>query len=314
MPRFLALLLAAAGVAGAATPLTYYQDWFPGPQYAGLDVALDHGYFRAAGLDVAVHPFAFGQNQPALLDSEPAHAAVGTMEGYILLQKRAQGADLRALAAVLAESPAGYLSLPGHGVASARDFVGKRVGVHHYGDPLYRLFLHRAGVDPGRVTMVFVDDDVGRLVRGEVDLMQGYAIEELVKLRRQVGPAAGFISFRELGFDAYSQVVFMTAAQLRAHGDAGRAFVRGLRAGWTYAAAHPEEAVDAVQRRAAPGSDRGLLRAMLQATLPYVAAPGATALAPMAAAKWGGMSAAAVEMGLLPRAEDPAAFLAAPPP
>ena len=314
MSRLLVLFLAAAGLAGAATPVTYYQDWFPGAQYAGLDVALDRGFFRAEGLDVSVHPFAFGQNQAALLDSDPVRAAVGTMEGYILLQKRAKGADLRALAAVLAESPAGYMSLPGHAAHSARDFVGKRVGVHHYGDPLYRLFLRRAGVDPAAATMVFVDDDVGRLVRGEVDLMQGYAIEELVKLRRQVGPDAGFISFRELGFDAYSQVVFMTAAQLQAHGDAGRAFVRGLRAGWAYAAAHPEEAADAVQKRLAPGSDRGLVRAMLQATLPYVAAPGRAALAPMDAAKWSGMSAAAVEMGLLPRAEDPAAFLAAPAP
>jgi NitT/TauT family transport system substrate-binding protein len=206
------------------------------------------------------------------------------------------------------------MTLPGHPVASARDFVGKRVGIHHYGDPLYRLFLHRAGVDPARVTMVFVDDDVGRLVRGEVDLMQGYAIEELVKLRRQVGPGAGFISFRELGFNAYSQVVFMTAAQLQAHGENGRAFVRGLRAGWAYAAAHPEEAVEAVERRLAPGADRGLLRSMLQATLPYVAAPGREALAPMDAAKWSGMSAAAAEMGLISRAEDPAAFLASPPP
>jgi NitT/TauT family transport system substrate-binding protein len=162
--------------------------------------------------------------------------------------------------------------------------------------------------------MVFVDDDIGRLRRGEVDLMQGYATEELVRLRRQAGPGAGFISFRALGFDAYSQVVFMTAAQLRDHGEAGRAFVRGLRAGWTYAAAHPEEAVAAVQRRLAPGADRGLLAEMLAATFPYVAAPGAPALAPMAAAKWSSMSAAAVEMGLLPRAEDPAAFLAAPPP
>jgi len=313
MRRFLALFLAAAGLAGAATPVIYYQDWFPGAQYAGLDVALDRGFFRAEGLDVAVHPFAFGQNQAALLDSDPTRAALGTMEGYILLQQRAKGADLRALAAVLAESPAGYLSLPGHPAKSARDFVGRRVGVHHYGDPLYRLFLHRAGVDPASATMVFVDDDVRRLVRGEVDFMQGYAIEELVKLRRQVGPGAGFISFRELGFDAYSQVVFMTAAQLRAHGDAGRAFVRGLRAGWAYAAAHPDDAVDAVGKRLAPGADRSLVRPMLLATLPYVAPPGATPLAPMEAAKWGGMSAAAVEMGLLAKAEDPAAFLSPPP-
>jgi len=312
-PLLLGLAL-LAGPAAAATPITYYQDWFPGAQYAGLYVAQDRGLFQAEGLEVVIHPFAFGQNQQAELVGDPARAAISTIEGYILLQKRAQGADFRALAAVLQESPAGYLSLPGRGAASAHDFVGRRVGVHRYGDPLYRLFLRRAQVDPARVTMVFVDDDVGRLQRGEVDLMQGYAIEELVKLRQRVGPGAGFLSFKALGFDAYSQVIFTTAAQLDRHAGACRAFVRAVRAGWAYAMVHPDEAAASVRPRLPPGTDPGLLEAMLRATLPYVAGPGSAPLAPMGEAKWRGMEDAAVEMGLLTQAEKPAQFLVAPAP
>lgn len=310
MSKFLVLALLAAVRAAAGTPFTYYQDWFPGAQYAGLYVALDQGLFRQAGLDVTLHPFAFGQNQVALVDSDPARAAAGTMEGYIVLQKRAKGADLRVFAAVLRESPAGYMTLPGHPLASAPDLVGKRVGVHKYGDPLYRLFLHRAGIDPSQSTMVFVDDDIGRLQRGEVDVMQGYAVEELVKLRRRVGPGAGFISFRQLGFDAYSQVLFTTAAQLRAHGADCHRFVDAVRGGWRLTSERPDLAVDAVMARMPAGTDRSLVREMLLATLPYVTTPVPPILGEMDPAKWRGMSEAGVEMGLLPGAEDPARFLA----
>ncbi len=310
MTKFLALLLLATVPAAAATPFTYYQDWFPGAQYAGLYAALDQGLFRQAGLDVTIHPFAFGQNQVALVDSDPARAAAGTMEGYIVLQKRAKGADLRVFAAVLRESPAGYMTLPGRPLASARDLVGKRVGVHKYGDPLYQLFLRRAGIDPSQSTMVFVDDDIGRLQRGEVDVMQGYAVEELVKLRRRVGPGAGFISFRQLGFDAYSEILFTTAAQLRAHGADCHRFVDVVRGGWRLASEHPDLAVDAVMARMPAGTDRSLVRDMLLATLPYVATPVPPILGEMDPAKWRGMSRACVEMGLLPKAEDPATFLA----
>ena len=309
MKPLLCLSLLLAGPRSAGVPITYYQDWFPGAQFAGLYEALDRGFYGAAGLDVTVHAFAFGQDAAGMMDADPSRAAVGTVEGYILLQKRAKGGDLRALSAVLRESPAGYMTLPGRGVDSARGFVGKRVGVHRYGDPLFRLFLRRAGVDEASVTMVFVDDDVGRLVRGEVDAMQGYAIEELVRLGRRVGSGEGFLSFRELGFDAYSQVVFSTGAQVREHPGALRAFVGATREGWAYAIANPDRAVDAVMARMGAGADRALVRDMFLATVRFVAPGGEAPLGPMDPVKWRGMAAACVEMGILPRAEDPGVFL-----
>ena len=308
MIRLLRLLALSAVPALAAEPLTYFQDWFPGAQFAGLYAAVDRGFFRDEGLDLTVHPFAFGQDVPALMDRDPSRAAVGTLEGYILLEKRAKGADLVALNAVLRESPAGYMALPRTAARSARDFAGKRIGVHKYGDPLYRLFLRRASIEPSAATMVFVDDDLGRLLRGDVDFMQGYAIEELVKLRR-IEPAARFLPFSTLGFDAYSQVVFSTRAQADAHARVLRAFIDALRKGWAYALAHPGEAADGVLRRMPAGTDPSLVQDMIRAEAPFVSPGGEAPLAPLSPAKWLGMSRALVEMGLVTRAEDPAAFV-----
>ncbi len=313
MRKLLTLLVLSAAAGRAAMPLTYYQDWLPGPEFAGLYCAVDQGFYTRAGLDLHIHPFAFGSDALSLMNADPGSASIATLEGYILLQKLAKGSDLRVLTAVLQESPAGYMSLPGRHAASARDFVGLRIGVHKYGDAVYRLFLRRAGVDPASVTMVFVDEDVGRLQRGEVAFMQGYAFEELVQLRRRVGPNAGFIPFKDLGFDSYSQVVFATASQLRDHPGPLRAFIDATRAGWVYAIGHPDQAADSVVARMAPGTDRSLVRDMVLETAKWVSPQGASPLGPMEASKWRGMASACVDMGLMTQAPDPARFLAAVP-
>ncbi len=305
---------AAAGAAPSLAPLTFYPDWFPSAQFAGIYVAADRGFYRDAGLDFALQPFALGRKITEQMDADPNRAAVGTMEGYIFLQARARGADLVAFTAVLRESPAGFMSLRDRGIASARDFVGKRIGVHKYADPLYRWFLQRAGVPESAATMVFVGDDLDLLVDGKVDAMQGYAVDEGVRLQRRVGAAARFLSFRALGFDAYSQVVYATASETRRHERLIQAFIEATRRGWRYALAHPDAAVDRVMTRLKPGADRSLQRAMLEALRSYVAPRGEVPLGPMDVDKWMRMQLACVEMGLLPRAERPVDFLFLPGP
>ncbi|MBC7366687.1 MAG: ABC transporter substrate-binding protein [Undibacterium sp.] len=116
--RLLAALLALSSSSAlraaetpTLTPVTYYADWFPGAQFAGVYVAIERGYYRDAGLDVTLVPFAYGQKTTALLDAQPETCGVATSEGYIFLQKRAAGADLKALGAVLQRAPAGFMSL-----------------------------------------------------------------------------------------------------------------------------------------------------------------------------------------------------------
>jgi len=295
-------------------PLTFYPDWFPSAQFAGVYVAADRGFYRDAGLDFTLQPFALGRKIAEQMDADPNRAAVGTMEGYIFLQARARGADLVAFNAVLRESPAGFMSRRDRGIASARDFAGKRIGVHKYADPLYRWFLRRAGVPESAATMVFVGDDLDLLAEGQVDAMQGYAVDEGVRWQRRVGAEARFLSFRALGFDSYSQVIYSTAAETRRHALLIGVFIEATRRGWRYALAHPDSAVDSVMARLKPGADRSLQRAMLEALRRYVAPAGEVPLGPMDVDKWMRMQLACVDMGLLPRAERPVDFLFLPGP
>ncbi len=306
-----ATALLAASLATMGRPpehIACHLDWFPGAQFAGLYVAEAKGFYRAANLDATLVRFAFGaRSAEAIGASQPA--ALGCIEGYIFLQKRAKGADLRALAATLRESPAGYLSLAQHPVRSAHDFSGQRIGVHRYGDPLYHWFLRRAGMPETAATMVFVGDDLGPLLRGELVAMQGYATEELVRLRAQVGAQARFVSFRELGFDSYSEIMYTTPGQLASHGPAIQAFLQATRRGWREAFAHPEDTLAVLHARMGDKFDAARVRAALAALEPLVLDETGEALAPMSAAKWRAMEAACVEMGFTRAVEPPEKFL-----
>jgi ABC-type nitrate/sulfonate/bicarbonate transport system substrate-binding protein len=293
-------------------PFRFYTDWFPSAQFAGIYVAIDKGFYKEAGLDVTVIPFEFGANPIGAMDREPNMAALGTMEGYIFMQRRAKQADIRALSAVLRQSPAGFMSLDSEHIHSATDFVGKKVGIHKYADPLYLWFLRRAGVPQEAAPFQFVENDLSLLTTGKFDVMQGYAIDEFIRFKRLVGDRASFISFHELGFDTYAQIVFTTSANWSAHEAADRAFIKATREGWAYALQHPQESVASVTRRAEDDGDRAFQVAMIEALKDYISPRGEEPLEPLSAAKWERMEHACVEMGFMKTIEDPARVLIDP--
>jgi len=306
------LLLLLATNSSRSEPVDFFPDWFPGAQFAGIYVALDQGFYRDAGIELTIAEFGFGQKAAELIDARPERGALGAMEGYIFLQTRAQRVDLRALAAMLQESPAGFMSLESAGITRAVDFRGKRVGVHRFADPLYRWFLTRAGISERETTMVFSHDDVSLVVKGELDALQGYSTEEFLRFRRLAGEAARFLSFKDLGFDSYSELLVTTPAQLARHGDALGRFVHATRRGWVHALENPQAAVSSVASRLKAPVDLVHIRASLDALRPIISPAEATPLQPMSVAKWTRMQSVCREMGFLEQEEPIANFLVEP--
>ena len=306
------LFLFLAAVAAGGEPFKFYSDWFPSAQFAGIYVAIDRGLYAEAGLDVEIVPFKFGSDPIAAMQKEPQVASLGTMEGYIFLQRRAKKLEVRALTAVLRQSPAGFMSLDSEHVRSATDFIGKKVGIHAYADPLYEWFLHKAGVPEEAAPFQFVENDLSLLTSGKLDIMQGYAIDEFIHFKRMVGEHASFISFHELGFDTYAQIVFGTSDNLKDHEGADQAFVRATREGWAYALLHPQEAAESVAKRSKENVELSVQVAMVEALRDYVSPRGQEPLQPLSAGKWERMEHACVEMGFLKAVEDPARAIVDP--
>lgn len=313
---FIALAAAAVPITSAAPPsatrgepVIFYPGWFPSMQFAGVYVALERGFYADAGLEVELRPFAYGLDTPAKLAASAEVCALGSIEGYILMQKRAEGHDLRTLAAMIHESPAGFMILAQSPIRTVADFPGRRIGVHKFADPLYAFFMKRAGLDPAAANMRFVGDDPRTLIDGEVDAMQGYATEEFVRLQALTGGTSRFLSFSSLGFPSYSEILYTSGTQLERHGPALARFVEATRRGWLHAFAHPEEAVTVVADRIGPDAEPAHLRASLAAVRDYVSPGGKPPLSPMDPQRWRVIQVACIEMGFLQQAEPVEAFL-----
>lgn len=285
-----------------STRVIFYPDWFPSAQFAGVYVALDRGYYTAAGLEVELREFAYGQNATANLAADPATCTLGTIEGYILLQHLDRGDDLVAFRPMLRESPAGVMSFARAQIQSAADFAGRPVGVHAYADKLFAWFAANAGLAPTDTHFVRVEDDVADLISGTVQAMQGYATEEYVAFQARVAPTpTAFLSFRAMGFPSYSEILYTTRAHYRRHPQTLRRFIDATRRGWAEVYRDPPAAVAAILARLPPDAeaDPAHTSAALTALRPYVFGAASPPLAPMDPARWNTLIDVAREMTLI---------------
>jgi NitT/TauT family transport system substrate-binding protein len=126
--------------------------------YAAAFIAKDQGFFEKRGLDVELILAANGSVIVAGVVS--GNVEVGTPTPTVFLQAVDSGLDQVALAATNAmpdASKSGVLARTDSGIKTAKDLVGKKVGVPGLNgllDVIFRRWLASQGVDTKRVTYV----------------------------------------------------------------------------------------------------------------------------------------------------------------
>ncbi len=298
---FLVLAGAAPPLPAAPTPLVMQLDWIANVQFAGLFQAEARGLYRDAGLDVRI------------LESDPQQKTVdavlagplivGSAESNVLLRARADGRPVVALATMFQGSPIGWMYLKRSGIRRIEDLAGRRIGIHPDGEYVIEAVFAERGLERGHFNLPHVGYDIAILLRGEVDAMQGYEIDEFVKLRMAVGDEAGMFAARDFGYAAYSQVFFTSEGRLASDGAAIRAFLDASRRGWEHALAHPGETVDLVLARR-PDLDREYQLRSLEAIAGLVRSPDGAVMAPMRREVWETSLRNFLAQGLLERPVD----------
>lgn len=222
-------------------PLTMQLDWHLNAQFAGLCVAQAQGYYRRQGLAVTLNPATPGMDIVQTVVSNPT--AVGCAEESLILDAQAQGVDVVAIAAMLQASPLALMSLPHQGLTTLQQLPGKRVGVHDDGRKALELVLKQQHIDPLQLDIVDIPytDKHQRLINGEFDAVQCYALDEPIDLARRLGQAPRLLSLKNYGFDAYSQVIFAASSWLTPHPQPLHRFLKATFAGWRWAIAHPSK-------------------------------------------------------------------------
>ena len=269
-----ASLLLTSLPAAAQTPLTVQLDWKPTAQFAGILVAKQLGFYAAEGLDVTVRSDD-GSGVPAVeavaSHADDASGWVGVTEADLLLEASARGLPLKALATMMQASPFALLTLQPSGLTTIAGLRGKTIGLHDDGQKALDVLLQFNSMTRADVTVKSVPYSLEPLLNGAVDAMQGYVIDEAVRLRME-GHPVNVIPMSSNGYVAYAEVLFAGSTLLHEHPGMLARFVRATGRGWRYAAAHPEATARMIVAKYIPESSVAEQRASLLAVLPLLRA------------------------------------------
>lgn len=221
--------------------LTMQLDWRLNAQFAGLCVAEAHGEYRRQGLAVTLNPAPADMDVINTVVSQPN--TLGCAEESLILAAQARGVDVVAIATMLQVSPLSLMSLPQLGLSELQQLPGKRVGVHDDGRKALNLVLNQNQVSTDQIDIVTIPyrDKYQRLLNGEFDAVQCYALDEPLDFARRLSQSPTLLTFHDYGFDAYSQVIFAPTQLLAEHPQTIHRFLAATFTGWRWAIDNPAQ-------------------------------------------------------------------------
>jgi NitT/TauT family transport system substrate-binding protein len=169
----------------------------------------------------------------------------GTASASSLLQARADGKPVVAIASIYQRSPSAIISLADSGINQPQDLIGKTVSAAEGGaQNLLRTMLISQNIDPEQVNIVPRQDfGIDPLIDGEVDALVGWIINEGV-LVREAGAEPSFMLLSDYGILDYNTLIFTTEDTITQRPQVVERFLRAIFAGLDDMIADPEQAAE----------------------------------------------------------------------
>lgn len=270
-----ALLLGlAAGAAWAGSAMaqdshpkvTVALDWTPNTNHIGLYVARDKGFYKDAGLDVEILPYA-DTAAGTLVSNQVADFGVAGSIG--VFTQRTAGADLKAVYAVM-QTETGRLVFNADrtDIQSPRDLDGKTYGGFgsNWENALIGTLIRHDGGEGKFETVTLGTSAYEALANGAVDFTLEVYPWEGIKAELEGRHQRAF-RYADYGVpDEHTTLIASSEAYLAANPERAAAFVKASRRGYAFAVENPDEAAAIlVNANAGMLSDPALIRASLEA-------------------------------------------------
>lgn len=241
IPCILLLQILSADVANALEKVVLQLAWKHQFQFAGYYAALHKGYYREAGLNVAI--VEGGEGRFAAEEVFRGHAQYG-VAGAELLLHRAEGDPVVVLAAIFQHTASIILTRGDSGIVHPQDLIGRRLMLlsEHKDADILGIF-QREGIPLNLIHLMAHSYDVKDLIEGRTDAVSAYITNE-PWLVMQSGITPGIIFPQTYGVDFYSDCLFTTEQEIETVPHRVQKFLAASLRGWDYAMAHQEEIVD----------------------------------------------------------------------
>lgn len=232
-------------------------DWFPNTNHTGFLIAQKKGYFTDAGLDVQISGDVHG-----VLSTHGADVVLGPE--ISMLEQRAKGIGLTAIATLTQKCDSGIVSLKESGITSPKHLEGKRL-THWEPQWFHGVIGEAMRIDGGDYSKVdLVPMDVGDIVStlGNVAdatwVYENWENQELLEAGKEINYFA--LADVDPLFDFCAPCIAATTAFVRERPEDVRAFLSALDRGYIEAANDPEGAVLSVKESLPKVSDALLIR------------------------------------------------------
>ena len=270
----LAGILAAALVASGAQTLAAdsvskitFQLNYPAAGYnAGYELAVVKGFYKDAGLDVAIEPGNGSQITAQLVASGKADIAFA--DAAPVMKLISQGAKIKVLATILQGNPNQVTALKKLGLKSVADMKGHSVAVPNGGSQaaMFPLVLAANGLSESDIKAVNMPPDsmVPALLQGTVDIILG-SVDAYGPQLRSMNVETDNFMFIDSGAPTVSTSIIASEAFLAKNPDVARKFVAASLEGWYATLDNPAEAV-AAMKKMFPDANEKLAPAQIDAT------------------------------------------------
>ena len=205
--------LVVAGFAAAGessqqlTKVTLQSKWVVQSQFAGYYAAKAKGYYKQAGLDIAIKA-----GGPDII---PEQVVLGKQAEFginwfpSLLANRDTGSDLVNIGQVYARSGTTEVTFKSSGINTFKKMRGKKFGVWIFGNEFeQRAALVKNGMNPDKdVTLVKQNFDMLAFLSGEIDAASAMTYNELAQVLEVKNPDTGKLyTLKDLNVFKYSDL------------------------------------------------------------------------------------------------------------
>lgn len=253
--------------------------WLPQGSMAGIFVAIDKGYFAAAGMNVEPVRGFGGMRTANELDQGMFEFAY--IDPLSVALNRSKGGKVRMIGGINMRLPAGACFVKErHRIEKPADLVGLRFGAGQSSmiQALLPAWLKDNGVDPSRVEQIQLDPAivVSSLVEGRIDAAEcwlGNSLALFDKAAKAKGVTVGRIAYADFGLDVYGSGFAARDDLIEKDPEAVRAFLKAAYRGYADAARDPKAAL-AIIRKHYPLLDEVVTERQIRETAALMAAEG----------------------------------------
>ncbi len=247
-------LLASASVS-AQTSVKFSLNFKPDGSNAPWFLAQERGYFKAAGIDVALDSSNGTGDVLSRLGNNSYDFGFADSSSLIEFASRNPQQAPVAVLMIYSNSPLSIVTLKSSGITKPSDLNGKRVA-GPVSDGAYRMFpafAKKTGLDLTKLKVENVDIRVREtvLVRGDVDAVTGFdsTVWFNMKTMGVKQEDVTFIRYADFGLDLYGNAMLVSRKMLETQPKLVEAFVKATAMGWRDAMADPAAAIEALAKR-----------------------------------------------------------------